>query len=267
MAKDNTNLSPDEKKREEEKKELEKREQQELKEQEKEKKKKKAERDKKKKKIEKKKQQLISKEKKRIKQKINFPYKVLFNISALVMLVAFIFLFFMIEKDIFKSLLYSFFIFSGVYIAGGSIMVAVYYLISEDRIAELEQIRQVEKEQKELEEKMKQMKEKEELESIERELSEREFAKKNPNKIRGKEPDLNEQFDSSQEHEENFENESDDNAGQAPQLDMPQQDIDLPDMQNLDDLDGMQEEINDNSNNEEFDSSYLEELIQDKPKQ
>ncbi len=163
-------LTPDEQKAEQERLAREKKEEDELKKKHAEKiklKKEKAARIKKKHK----------KEEKRVKSLINLPFKLLSQISLLITLFCFITLFFGLNKPINDTILYSFFVFILLYVGIGTIMVGMFFLVSEDKIVEMEEMKKVELERL----KMEKTKEEEELAhmvELEKEITSKKLAGK-----------------------------------------------------------------------------------------
>lgn len=98
---------------------------------------------------------LKAKEKKelnKIKEKINFPYKMLFNISFLVTMLSFITIFYGWNYEIYDALFYSFFIFIIMYMTIGIIMIVIFYFISEAKIKEAIEKQKAEEEKRKEEE-------------------------------------------------------------------------------------------------------------------
>ncbi len=110
---------------------------------------------------------------KRIKTLVNLPFKLLLHISLLITMFLAIVLYFWIELDIKTTLLYLFFIFSLVYFGVGGVMVAVFYLLGEDRKKELEEARRLEQQALQLEEQRLLQEEALKLSEIERDIAER----------------------------------------------------------------------------------------------
>lgn len=176
MAKDEkTILTPEEKKLEKELLEKDKKEKAEIDRMQKEKLKKKQH------KIKKAKAE-VKVETKRINKLVNLPFKLLLQVSLLATMFASIFLFFWLELDLKTSLLYTFLIFSLFYLGLGSIMIAVFFMIGEDKKRELEESKRLNEEKKQGEEKQRQLDEEAKLSEIEREIAE-----KKTNSIRSKE--------------------------------------------------------------------------------
>ena len=136
MAKknENTELSDEVAKRQKERDDREKKEKDEQKKRDEEKLKKKKEREAR---IKRKEQ----KERKRINNIINYPFKTLFQISSLLGLFSFIFAYFWFEKVLLKSLLYTFFIFSFIFILVGVSLLVVYFNKAQEQLREQEQKR------------------------------------------------------------------------------------------------------------------------------
>ncbi|MCX6147945.1 MAG: hypothetical protein NTW25_11970 [Candidatus Kapabacteria bacterium] len=140
MAKDaNKQLTPEQLKAEQERLAREKKEEEELK-------KKHAEKVKKRKEKIARKKKEHKKETQRVKSLINLPFKLLLQISVLITTLCFITLFFGMSKDIGSTVLYSFFVFVLLYVGIGSIMVGMFFLVSEDKIVEMEELKKLEKE-------------------------------------------------------------------------------------------------------------------------
>jgi len=110
---------------------------------------------------------------------VKTPLKILFNSSILVAIITFVFFYFWMENDLTKSLIYVFFVFTSVYLGVGITMVIYYYLLSEEKIKELNEKVARESKKRDEEEKLRQTQEMEELEAIEREMLERRAQKKN----------------------------------------------------------------------------------------
>jgi len=117
--------------------------------------------------------------KKKIDLIVKTPLKILFNSSILVAIITFVFFYFWMENDLTKSLIYVFFVFTSVYLGVGITMVIYYYLLSEEKIKELNEKVARESKKRDEEEKLRQTQEMEELEAIEREMLERRAQKKN----------------------------------------------------------------------------------------
>lgn len=166
----NQKLTPEQEKREKEKKEREKKEEEELK--------KKLEE---KLKLKKEKEIRIAKKKKveqkRIKKIVNFPFKLLTQITLLISGMSFILLFFGMEKTMLDTIYYTFLIFTMVYIGAGGVMVGIFFLISQDKLAEMEELKKLEQLQSE-QEKAKEVQEIERMAEIEREIAAKKIATK-----------------------------------------------------------------------------------------
>lgn len=115
----------------------------------------------------------LNEAKKRINAIIKMPFRILFNSTIFVSLIAFIFIYFWLEIELYQSILYVFFIFTSIYISVGITMAIYYYMLSEEKIKELNERLAEEQLKKEEEEKLRQKQEMEELEAIEREMLER----------------------------------------------------------------------------------------------
>lgn len=110
---------------------------------------------------------------KRIKTLVNLPFKLLLHVSLLITMFLTIILYFWIELDLKTTLLYLFFIFSFIYFGVGGIMVAAFYLLSEDRKREMLEIKRLEQEKIEQEE-LKRIEEEElKLNELERDIAEK----------------------------------------------------------------------------------------------
>ncbi len=120
---------------------------------------------------EKRRQKRLKDEEKRIKGIVDLPFKLLWHISLLITIFAFIVIFFVAEITIYKTLLWTFFIFTFFYLGGGGVMVGYFLILSVERKKELEEQIRLEEEEKEREEKLKQEQELAELEAIERDLA------------------------------------------------------------------------------------------------
>lgn len=171
MAKDKDNkiMAPTDASRQREQSELELREKDEQQRREKEK----AERDKEKQARDKKRKQIKAKklkaENKRIKEEVNFPFKMLFSVTVLISLLSFILIFFGLNFSIYDALLYTFYIFSFFYLGAGAVMAGIYYLIAQDKRNKYRA--QLEREELAVEEEERQRKAEDlaEIEEIERE--------------------------------------------------------------------------------------------------
>lgn len=115
----------------------------------------------------------ISDAKKRINTIVKMPFKILLNSTFFISLMAFIFIYFWLEVELFQTLIYVFFIFTAIYLSVGLTMAYYYYMLSEDKIKELNEKILEDQRRKEEEEKHRQQQEMEELEAIEREMLER----------------------------------------------------------------------------------------------
>jgi len=136
--------TPEQIKREKERAELEKKEEAELKKRQKEKLKKKQEKEKR---IEKQKKR----EMKRIKSLVNLPFKLLLQVSSLITALSFIVIFFGYETPLMRTIYLCFLIFTMLYLGLGLVMIAVFFLISQDKIVEMEELKKIEEEQKKME--------------------------------------------------------------------------------------------------------------------
>lgn len=181
-------LTPEEKKREKERLEKDKRE--------------KAELDKiKKDKLNKQKRKTTRAKKKqkeeikRVKTLVNLPFKLLWHISLIVTLLSAIVLLFWIEVELKTGLIYLFFVFISVYFGVGSIMVAFFYMLSEDKKNELMEGQRLEIEKIVKEEQRKKDEESLRLQEIEKEMASRKFE----NAAKGALPMHDEEFDEDNE--------------------------------------------------------------------
>jgi cytochrome b subunit of formate dehydrogenase len=104
-------------------------------------------------------------EERRIKQKVNFPFKLLFNTSFFITMISFIFLYFGSEIDMQTTIYISGMIFTFLFFGIGLVMVMTYYVKSEEKLKEMESKRK--KEEADEEERLRQ--EEEELERLLRE--------------------------------------------------------------------------------------------------
>jgi hypothetical protein len=86
------------------------------------------------------------KERKRIKNLINYPYKTLFQASSLVSLFTLIITYFWQGKELLKSMLFAFFSFSIIFIFVGLVLLAIYLILSQERIKEIEEQKRIEAE-------------------------------------------------------------------------------------------------------------------------
>ncbi|MDC1067529.1 hypothetical protein OAQ99_00065 [Candidatus Kapabacteria bacterium] len=155
MAKKKPDIDPEEKAREKERLERIKKEEKELKKKAKEKEQRAKDRQKR---IHKKEQA----EEKRIRRKVNFPIKLLFNSSFFITLVSFVLMFFGGEMEELKAIYTSGLIFIFTFFGVGLVLILMYYMQSEERIVEMETKRKIE--EKEENERLKQ--EEEELERL-----------------------------------------------------------------------------------------------------
>lgn len=163
-------LTPEQKQREKERIEREKKEEEELK-------KKLEEKLKKKKEKEKRIAAKKKKEEKRRKSLINLPFKLHMQISLLVTLLSSIVMFYGFELELLKTLYLSFMIFVTFYLGTGIVMVGIFFLISEEKLAEAEELRKIEELNK-VESKTKQDLEIEEMAKIEKEIAARKMTTK-----------------------------------------------------------------------------------------
>lgn len=163
-------LSAEQKQREKEREEREKKEEVELK-------KKLEEKQKKRKEKEKRIAAKKKKESKRVKSLINLPFKLHIQISLLITILSAIILFFGLEIELLKTIYITFLIFTIFYLGTGIIMVGVFFLVSEEKLAEAEELRKKEEETI-VESKSKYELEVEEMAKIEKEIASRKKATK-----------------------------------------------------------------------------------------
>lgn len=183
MAKDKK-IDPkeEEKLREKERLEREKKEEAELKKKHEEKQKKKKEKEK----------RMLAKQKKeakRVKTMINLPFKLLGQISLLITTLAFIIMFFGIEKPLNDTVFNSFMIFTALYLGVGVIMVGLFLLVSQDKLAEAEELRIMEAERA-LKEKKAEEDELAQMVELEKEIAAKKMAGKSIRDDRNKEMEL-----------------------------------------------------------------------------
>lgn len=183
MAKDKK-IDPkeEEKLREKERLEREKKEEAELKKKHDEKQKKKKEKEK----------RMLAKQKKeakRVKTMINLPFKLLGQISLLITTLAFIIMFFGIEKPLNDTVFNSFMIFTALYLGVGVIMVGLFLLVSQDKLAEAEELRIMEAERA-LKEKKAEEDELAQMVELEKEIAAKKMAGKSIRDDRNKEMEL-----------------------------------------------------------------------------
>jgi lipid-A-disaccharide synthase-like uncharacterized protein len=183
MAKDKK-IDPkeEEKNREKERLEREKKEEAELKKKHEEKQKKKKEKEK----------RMLAKQKKeakRVKTMINLPFKLLGQISLLITTLAFIIMFFGIEKPLNDTVFNSFMIFTALYLGVGVIMVGLFLLVSQDKLAEAEELRIMEAERA-LKEKKAEEDELAQMVELEKEIAAKKMAGKSIRDDRNKEMEL-----------------------------------------------------------------------------
>ena len=215
--------------------EIEKREQEEEALRQKELKKEQKEKEAKAKAREKRRQKKIKDEEKRIKGLVNFPFKLLWHLTSLITVFAFLIIYFVAEVEIYKTLLWTFFIFTFLYLGGGGVMVGYFLLLSIERKKELEELVRIEEEEKILEEKMRHEQEIAELEAIERDLA----VKRNTRQS------INELPANNSQHNASF----DDFDGEQLLGDKNLDDLDLPDIENT------------TIGNSSDEDSYLDELL------
>jgi len=89
-----------------------------------------------------------AKQKKNIQRLVNFPFKMLAQVSLIVSLIVFIMLYFSRSKAIIDSLYTSFLVFSGIYFGVGLIIAFVFYILSEQKKKEIEEKKRQEEEQR-----------------------------------------------------------------------------------------------------------------------
>jgi Flp pilus assembly protein TadB len=107
-----------------------------------------------------------AKENKKIRKIVDFPFRVLFQLSAISGLVALLIQYFGQGRDIIKALLNAFLAFTGVYLGAGLIMLAFTFVVSEQKKKESEEQKKQQDELKKAEE----LKRKEELAKIEEDM-------------------------------------------------------------------------------------------------
>eukprot|EP01107_Rhizomastix_libera_P000014 TRINITY_DN10025_c0_g1_i1.p2 TRINITY_DN10025_c0_g1~~TRINITY_DN10025_c0_g1_i1.p2 ORF type:complete len:248 (+),score=30.13 TRINITY_DN10025_c0_g1_i1:251-994(+) len=188
MAKDSSQLTPEEKKREKERLEKEKREKEELD-------KLKKEKEKKQKRKEAKAKKKQKEEIKRVKTLVNLPFKLLWYISTLITLLAAIVILFWVEVNLKSALIYLFFIFITCYFGIGLVMIGFVYMLSEDKKNELLEIKRKEEEIIAKEEQRKKDEEVARLQEIERDLASRKFDNGKKGELPEHESELPEDFD------------------------------------------------------------------------
>jgi len=125
----------------------------------------------------------ITEAKKRINTIVKMPFKILLNSTLFVSLILFIFIYFWLQVELYQTIIYVFFIFTAIYLSVGITMAYYYYMLSEDKIKELNEKILNDQKRKEDEEKQRQQQEMEELEAIEREMLERRNRNKEVPKI------------------------------------------------------------------------------------
>ena len=104
--------------------------------------------EKKKKEREKRLKERESNDKKNVQRLVNFPFKMLAQVSIVVSLIVFIMLYFSKSKNVIDSLYTSFLVFSGIYFGVGLIMAFVFYILSEQKKREIEDKKRLEEEQR-----------------------------------------------------------------------------------------------------------------------
>lgn len=155
-------------KRDQEREERIKAEEEKEKERLKEKEKKKKDREKRIKLREKQQKKKENRKRKQIKKMINFPFKILLQTSLLLTLIVFILKYFGDSNILIDAMLSAFYIFLTIFLGGGIIMTAIYYVLSQRKEKELKEIIELEAEKLRLEE---EEKKKEELEYLEHAIS------------------------------------------------------------------------------------------------
>jgi Flp pilus assembly protein TadB len=163
-------LSPEEiekQKREQERKEKEDKERKELEA-------KRAEKEKKAKLREERKKKQEKAEVKRIKRVIEFPFKTLFQVCLLLSVLFFVVQFFGIEIELYRSVFNAFMMFVALYLGFGLVMVAIFFVVAEDKTKKYEAIIKENEEKAKLEEEQKQA----ELEKMESEIRKNEKRKR-----------------------------------------------------------------------------------------
>lgn len=117
------------------------------------------------------------KEVKRVKSLINLPFRLHLQISLLITFLSSIIMFFGIELEALKTIYLSFIIFTIFYLGTGIVMVGLFFLISEEKLAEEEELKRIESLNK-VETKSKEELEFEEMALIEKEIAARKLATK-----------------------------------------------------------------------------------------
>lgn len=112
------------------------------------------------------------KEVKRIKTLVKLPFKLLLQVSLLVTMFSTIILFFWLELDLKSTMIYLFFIFTFFYFGLGSLMVAIFYMIGEDKKREMIEMQRIEAERLAVEEAKRQLEEASKLQELERDIAE-----------------------------------------------------------------------------------------------
>lgn len=93
------------------------------------------------------------KEKKRIKSIIDFPFKLLLQSCLLITVLAFIIQYFGAEIELSKAIFYSFLLFTLLYLGIGLVIVAIFFVLSDNKKQELIEQKRIEEELKIAEEK------------------------------------------------------------------------------------------------------------------
>jgi hypothetical protein len=96
-----------------------------------------------------------NKEKDRIKLLTSFPYNFLAQISAIISILCFMILYFLNSNTLSSSLIYSFILFTSLYLSVGIVMMVIFFIVSEQKKRENEEKRIQEEEQKRLDEERK----------------------------------------------------------------------------------------------------------------
>lgn len=244
--KPNQFLTAEQKLREKERLEREKKEEEELKKRLDEKQKKKKEKEKR---LELKKKQ----EQKRIKKLINLPFKLHIQVSLLVTTLSFIILFFGLELEPLRSIYYTFLIFVSFYLGTGLVMVGVFFLISEEKIAEMEEIKKMEETNK-VQEKTKREIEMEEMAQIDKEIEARKLL--NRQFLEGNSDITDNSIDSNNLNEDDFINDSIKN--QTPMFD-----LDDDANNSLDNEFVSSNDIGGNNSNDNYDNNQKYDLFDD----
>jgi uncharacterized membrane protein YcjF (UPF0283 family) len=93
-------------------------------------------------------QRNVKKEQKRIKEAINFPFKILFQAGLSIASVFFIVEYFGRGKELYKAMFNSFLLFTAVYLGVGVLMITIFYVMAESKKREKEEQKHLEEENK-----------------------------------------------------------------------------------------------------------------------